>query len=124
MTGMPQTPQVLASVPKVQKLSGTGPALGLKVPNPGNSVTQHQGFFRAGQTVTNCFPMQPAPQFDWLALAAHYRLFRDHSSASLGSRRVLVQVKDSIFDFVPFHPLFLGLFLSPTGSTKSRKPTV
>src|SRR5467141_2643281 len=68
--------------------------------------------------------MQPLPQLHRVALATHHRFVGDHSPASLGSARLLLQVEHSILYFEPFYPLLAGLLLSPTRPTKTRKPTV
>src|SRR6478752_5097401 len=115
---------MLATMPEVQKLSGLRPAIGLKIPNPSHAIPKHQPFLRTRQTSSERLPMQPTTQFRRLTLAAHHHFFREHRPTPLSSSRLLVQVKHSILNFVPFYALFAGLFLSPTRTPKSRKPTV
>src|SRR5207245_10073381 len=52
-----QTPQVLATVPEIQKLSRLGPAVGLEVADPGHSISQHQSLFgstKPPRTASQC----------------------------------------------------------------------
>src|SRR5437016_1407560 len=119
-----QRPQMLATVPEIQKLSRLGPAVGLEIPDPSNPITQHQLLLRTAQTSPDRFPMQPTPQLHRVALAAYHRFVGDHCPASLSSARLLVQVKYSVLYFVPLHALLLGFLLSPTRSPKARKPSV
>src|SRR5690349_9221708 len=120
----PQTPQVLASMPKIQKLFSLRPAVGFEIPNPWNSIPQHQLLFGPPQTSPQGLPMQAPSQVRRVALRAHYYLVGYHSPAPLGSARLLVQIKYAVLYFVPFYAVFLGSFLSPARPSKTRKPPV
>ena len=120
----PQAPQVLAAMPEIQKLSRLRPAVGLEIPNPGNSIPQHQLLPGAPQPSSQRLPMQPPPQVRRVPLGAHYYFVGDHSPTPFGSARLLVQIKHPVLDFVPFYALLVGFLLPPPGPTKTRKPPV
>jgi len=120
----PQGPQVLATVPEIQKLSGIRPAVGFEIPNPWNPIPQHQLLIGAPQTSAQGFPMQPPSQVRRVALGAHYYFVGDYSSAPFGPARLLMQIKYAVLYFVPFYALLLGFLLSPARPRKTRKPPV
>jgi len=124
VTSTPQAPQVLAPMPKIQKLFRLRPTVGLEIPNPGDSIAQHQLLLGSRQTPSQGLPMQPLPQVRRVALAAHYYFVSDHSSAPFGSARLFMQIKHPILYFVPFYAVFFRLVLSPSRPAKTRKPPV
>src|ERR1051326_3472280 len=124
VAGTAQSPQVLAAMPEIQKLSRVGPAVGLEIPNPWNPVPQHQLPLGAPQTSSQGFPMQPSSQVRRVALGAHYYFVGDQSPPPFGSARLLLQIKYAVLYFVPFYALLLGFVLSPARPTKARKPPV
>src|SRR5437660_277042 len=120
----PQAPEVLATVPEIQKLSGIRPPVGFEIPNPGNPIPQHQFLLGSPQTPSQSLPMQSPPQVGRIALGAHHRFAGDHSTAPFSSARLLLQIKHAVLYFVPFYALFVGFLLSPARPTKTRKPPV
>src|ERR1039457_4860536 len=107
---------MFAGVIKTQELLGPGPTISRYIPNPRPPIPEHQNPQRPPQPPPQRLPMQPPSQFDSLPLPTDHHFLAQHASVSFPSR-LLLQIKHPRLDFVPFHPLFLGLFPAPARPT-------
>lgn len=112
MQRFPQVPQLLAGMIKIQQLDRSTPTVLRQVPNPRRAVADDQLLSRCSQPALARLLMQTPAQFHRLALPTHDRLLGQQTPA-IFPRRVLLQIKHSGLQFVPFHARLLRFALAP-----------
>src|ERR1041384_4122431 len=106
---------------EIQRFGRFRPPLRPKLPDPMASVGQHQGVFGSRQSRPQRFPVQTLAELHRLSLPAHHHLLRKNSPFSF-LQRLLLSIENAGLQFVPFDPVFIGLFLSPARTTKAYLP--
>src|SRR5258705_3511854 len=115
---------MLAAMIKIQTLSCPRPTLPSQIPNPRTPIAQRQTLFGPPQTSAQGLPVQPLPKLQRLSLPAHHHLLAQDSASAGGAGGLLLAVEHPGLQFVPFHALLLGLFLSPARPAKAHLPSI